>query len=270
MFNTNMTNRLAGIVAASVLALASPATAADTQTPANPAVAAPDSANDLVGAWILVGKPDHIGKAPSAGGRIKLFTGTHWCITQAEPKSGVVLFHHGGTYSVSQDTFHANLSFANSSTMNMIGKTNGDFTFKVEGDRLTNIGVDNPWQEVWQRLKPRGTIDSPLTKDLTGTWVYVSNLGGPSGTPNPNRMKFCAGGYWCDTETDAKTGVVVIHHGGYYSLKGQKYVETCQFANPTTMDLIGQDVKFDIKIEGNTLTLKGLNNPFNEVWKRLD
>lgn len=271
MSNTTITNRLSGAVAAGMLALASSTASADVQTVGNPTASAAQSpADDLTGAWILVGTPDHVGKAPSAGGRIKLFTGTHWCVSQAEPKTGVVLFHHGGTYGVSGNTFHANLNFANPSTMELIGKTNGNFTFKVEGDTLTSIGVDNPWKEVWKRLKPKGVIDSPLAKDLTGTWVYAGKSGDVNATPDTNRMKFYAGGYWCYTTTDPKTGVVVAHHGGYYSFEDGELIEACQYSNPIGMDLIGHDLAFKIKVEGDTLTLTGVNNSFNEVWKRLN
>lgn len=271
MSNSSITNQLARSLAAGLLAFAAPATSTVAHAADNPASATvQETADDLTGAWIMVGTPGHVGKVPSAGGRIKLFTGKYWCITQAEPKSGVVLFHHGGTYTINGNSLHANLDFANSSTMNMIGKTNGNFTLKIEGDTLTSLGMDNPWQEVWKRLQPRKSISSPLAKSLTGTWAYAGKPGETNLIPNMTRLKFCAGGYWCDTEMDSKTGVVVIHHGGYYSLKGNKYVETCQYANPTTMNLIGQDAKFDVTIEGDTLTLKGIDNPWNEVWKRLD
>ena len=40
-------------------------------------------AKDLVGTWIKVGTPDEIGEIPAKGGRLKFFTGRHWCITQA-------------------------------------------------------------------------------------------------------------------------------------------------------------------------------------------
>jgi hypothetical protein len=51
-------------------------------------------------------------------------------------------------------------------------------------------------------------------------------------------------------------------------LKDGQYVETCQYANPSSMNLIGHDANFNIETQGDTLTLKGINNPWNEVWKR--
>lgn len=235
----------------------------------SPAAAAVDSelANQLIGAWILVGSPGHVGKAPSAGGRIKFFTGDHWCITQADAKTGVVLFHHGGTYTLKGDTYFESVDYANSSTITHVGNKN-QMIIKIEGDTLTSIGKGNPWNEVWKRLKP--TRESPALADLTGTWAYAGKPGETNAAVNPYELKFCADGCWCDTGIDPRTGVVVIHHGGTYAMKRGKYVEACQYGNPTSMPLIGQDAKFNIKIEGDTLTLIGIGNPWNEVWKRLD
>src|SRR5436853_622458 len=70
------------------------------------------------------------------------------------------------------------------------------------------------------------------------------------------------------TQTDPKTGVVIFHHGGTYTLKGSDYVETVEYATPSTKDLIGQTAKFTLKIEGDTLNLIGVDNPWREIWKR--
>lgn len=272
---STITNQVARTVAVGLIALATATgpvvSHAETDSATPPPQPASDLGKQLIGAWVLVGTPDHVGKAPSSGGRIKIFTGAHFCMTQAESKHGVVLFHHGGTYSLNGNAYHETLEFAGPPTINMVGKTNGNFTLKIDGDKLTSIGLDNPWKEVWQRLKPRSSLSSPSAKELTGTWIYA----GEPGSTNPpvidrQRLKFCVDGYWCDTDSDPKTHAVVIHHGGIYSLKNGNYVETCQYANPTTMDLIGEDVKFDFKIEDNTLTLIGKNNPWKEVWQRLD
>ena len=221
-----------------------------------------------------MGTPGHVEKTPSSGGRIKFFTGDHWCITQAEPKSGVVLFNHGGTYTLEDSpyhkwvTYHESVDYANASTIANVGNKN-DFTITIEGDTLTSVGIGNRWNEVWKRLKPADAKAVP--ENLTGTWAYAGKPGQTNEPPLAmNRLKFCAGGYWCDITIDHKTSVVTFHHGGSCVLKGDKYVETCQYANPTTMDLIGEDIKFDMQLNDETVTLTGLNNPWNEIWKRLE
>jgi hypothetical protein len=285
MNKSNITHQLASTALAGALALAAPAmpatiraaetpvTAAAT-APAAPAPAVPatsDLAEKLVGAWVLAGKPDHVEKAPSKGGRMKIFTGSHWCMTQADPKNGVVLFHHGGTYTLAGHEYFEMIEYADSPTINLVGRTNGHFNLKIDGDRMSCVGTDNSWSESWQRLKPCKTMSSPEAKKLTGTWGYA----GQPGDTNPpalnrQRLKFCADGYWCDTDSEPKSHAVVIHHGGISSLKGDEYVETIQYANPVTMSLIGEDAKFHVLVDDHTLTLEGLNNPWKEVWIRLD
>jgi hypothetical protein len=109
-------------------------------------------AKDMLGAWILVGTPDKIGEPPAKGGRIKFFGRRHWAITQADPNTGQVVFHHGGTYTLDGDEYIEKFEFANESTKRLINQTN-KFKVKVEGDTYTQIGLGNPYSEVWKRLK---------------------------------------------------------------------------------------------------------------------
>jgi hypothetical protein len=156
--------------------------------------------------------------------------------------------------------------------MTFIGQTNGHFRSTIEGDTLTLIGIDNPWKEVWKRAdeaKPAATASSPLARDLIGTWVLVGAPGDVGEVPKAGgRFKFITATDWCATESDAKSGIVMNHHGGTYALNGDEYVETVKYANPGTMSLIGHDFKFIVKLDGDTLTLTGVGNPWREVWKR--
>ena len=111
---------------------------------------------------------------------------------------------------------------------------------------------------------------SPLAKDLL-------ELGFSSGSSRQGRggSGLQAGdssssrqGHSMITEADPETGVTVFHHGGTYTLNGDEYVETVEYANENTKDLIKQTLKFTIKIEGDTLTQIGVGNPWTEVWKR--
>ena len=189
-------------------------------------------------------------------------------MTQSDPKTGVVLFNHGGAYTLDGNTYHESVDYAGASTIEHVGNK-GNYTIKIEGDTLTSVGIGNPWQEVWKRLKP--TDSKYLPANLTGTWAYAGEPGQTNTPPlDTNRLKFCAGGYWCDLQIDPKTSVVTVHHGGRCVLKGDKYVETCQYDNPTTMPLIGEDAKFNVQSADDTFTLTGLNNPWKEIWKKLD
>ncbi|HEY7331266.1 MAG TPA: hypothetical protein VH592_26770 [Gemmataceae bacterium] len=112
-------------------------------------------AKDLIGTWAYAGTPDEAADPPKSGGRLKFFTGKNWCITQSDPDSGKVIFHHGGTYTLDGDMYAETIEYANENTAELIKKT-FKFKIKVEGDTYTQTGIgdDNPFKgEVWKRVK---------------------------------------------------------------------------------------------------------------------
>ena len=110
---------------------------------------------------------------------------------------------------------------------------------------------------------------SKLAHDLVGAWVVVGTPGKVEAPKPGATVKFIAGGHWAITEADPKTHVVVYHHGGTYTLDGDTYVETVEYANESTGSMINEKFRFKIKLEGETLTQTGLGNPYTEVLKRL-
>ena len=265
----NITNHIARAAAITLLAAAAPTNAQTWRAESPATVSTAVSADALIGAWVMVGTPDKVAEAPASGGRMKFFTGKSFCVTQAEPKTGVVIYHHGGTYSVNGDEYVEMIKYANPTTMNFIGQTNGHFKIKLEDDTFTLIGTDNPWKEVWKRADTASNL-SKTVKGMIGTWVYVGKPGEAGEAPATGAgFKFITASDWCDTQSDPKTGVVVVHHGGTWGFKGKKYVETVKYADPITMNLIGHAFEFNAKLEGDTLTLMGIENPWQEVWQRV-
>src|SRR5262245_29498123 len=97
------------------------------------AAAAPGQlAKDMIGTWVLVGKPGNVREAPQAGGRLKFRTGRHWTMTQSDAETGRVIMHDGGTYALDGDRYVETLEYANPGTAGDIGKS-FMFTVKVEG-----------------------------------------------------------------------------------------------------------------------------------------
>jgi ketosteroid isomerase-like protein len=111
-------------------------------------------AKDLIGTWVLMGTPDKV------GARLKFFTGKHWVVTQAEPETGKVVLHHGGTYTLDGDNYAETIEYANESTADLIKKTY-KFKIKVEGNTYTQIGDGNPYSEVWKRATLVGASVAP-------------------------------------------------------------------------------------------------------------
>jgi len=95
-------------------------------------------ARDLIGTWVLIGEPGKTGKAPASGGRYKFFTGSRWCITQADPDNHVVIFNHGGAYWWDGNEYVEALEYANPSTLDRIGRTN-HFRSKLKGTNLLTL-----------------------------------------------------------------------------------------------------------------------------------
>ena len=107
-----------------------------------------------------------------------------------------------------------------------------------------------------------------LQQQMLGAWVLA---GKPDAEIEPKpgaRMKFIGLGYWLITQHNPKNGQVIFHHGGTYSLDGDRYVETIAFANKSTKQLIGVKSVFKIKIENEKLINIGQDNPFTELWVR--
>src|SRR5262245_28686024 len=153
MQTTSMTRNTLRVAVISLLALLFSA-ATNLHAQDKPAAAKEQSvlAKNLLGTWILVGVPGKVGEAPASGGRLKFFTGRHWTITQADPKSGVTIYHHGGTYTLKGDEYAETVEYANESTKELIKQT-FKFTIKIEGDTLTQTCIGNSFNEVWKRVK---------------------------------------------------------------------------------------------------------------------
>jgi hypothetical protein len=106
-------------------------------------------AADLIGTWQLVGRPDDAQEMPVNA--FKFFTGKHWCVTYHD-ENGAVQYHHGGSYTLDGDQYAETIKYATEQTAGLIGQTM-KYKIKVEGDKYTQIGVGNEYNEVWRRAK---------------------------------------------------------------------------------------------------------------------
>ena len=210
-------------------------------------------ARELIGTWILAGRPGEVGEPPAAGGRLKFLTGTHWCDTQADPSTGEVLFHHGGTYTLNGKDYVQTTDFANPSTKGFIGKT-GKFTIKVEGDTLTLIGVGNPWKEVWKRARTAAHKSDPAL--LQGTWS-----GEEAGADTKDAARLTIRGldmefHGADTNEWYKAGIAV------YDTTPKQLVIT--FTDCPAPEYVGRTAYAIYRVQEGTLTITG-NEPGSPV-----
>ncbi len=111
---------------------------------------------------------------------------------------------------------------------------------------------------------------SQLARDAIGVWIQAGTPDKIEDPPNPkNPLKFVIGNRWSFTQPDPETGQVTYHHGGTYTIDGDNYEETIKFANENTANMIGQTLKFKLKVDGDTWTQTGVGNPYTQVWKRV-
>jgi hypothetical protein len=110
---------------------------------------------------------------------------------------------------------------------------------------------------------------SQLATAMIGAWVHVGQPGNVHEPPIAGqRLKFRTGKHWTLVRADPTTGLVVEQFGGTYTLKGTEYVETQQYADERWIKDNGKSFKFTVKVEGDTMTQLGMDNPYNEIWKR--
>ena len=142
----------AAVLCTLILAL-SAATRGRLRADDKPAAGGPSQlARELIGTWVLAGTPDKVEEPPANGGRYKFFTGKHWTVTQADPESGEVIYHHGGTYTLDGDTYEETVLYSTRNNAGLIKQT-FKFKVKVDGDTYTQVGVGNSYDEVWKRAK---------------------------------------------------------------------------------------------------------------------
>lgn len=107
----------------------------------------------LLGAWLMAPKQ---GQDKTDDPRIevqqKFFGLGHWIYTLSDPKTGELVGSHGGTYTLNGDVYEETIVFAAFSTEEMIGNSY-KFKLTVKGDRLTQRGVGNNFNEDYTRLQ---------------------------------------------------------------------------------------------------------------------
>jgi hypothetical protein len=155
MDNSAMRLRILRAIVIATLALATPIAivarlkADDEKT--KQATKSSQLAKDVIGAWVFAGSPGDEAKPAATGFRLKFFGGKHWTVTNSD-ETGNVVYHLGGTYTLDGDEYAETVKYATENSASQIGKT-FKFKIKVEGDKYTQVGIENPYAEVWKRAE---------------------------------------------------------------------------------------------------------------------
>jgi len=110
-----------------------------------------DLAMKLIGTWKLE-TATNPGLPSGIGTRLKFFTGTHWCVVQSDPNTGLIVFQHGGRYVLEGNELRETIDFAGEFTKSLIGKT-GTFTIQINGDIYKQVDPNGQFNEAWKRVK---------------------------------------------------------------------------------------------------------------------
>jgi thiol-disulfide isomerase/thioredoxin len=146
--------------------------AARLRTPASPA-----SPASILGTWVYVSATGGRGTNPTAvGTRMKVFTDRGWHMTQTNPMTGQVTFHHGGSYTLTGSEYVERVEYANANTQHLVNSV-GRFTVTVTADTLTQAGFQPgsgsrgmSMTEVWKRVPP-GIMPIDVAKAAGGVIV---------------------------------------------------------------------------------------------------
>lgn len=84
------------------------------------------------------------------------------------------------------------------------------------------------------------------------------------------RKRFISNGRWMITQSHPFSGDLMFHHGGSYIFDGKNYIEKVEYAASSTEKLVGNNHKFIITVQDGSIHMKGLENPWDEVWVRVD
>jgi len=105
----------------------------------------------MMGTWQYYGAKDEGEGSAKIRMRIKNMYDGHYNIEQKDPETGRILFYHGGRYNVKDNgNVETRLEYANYRTSDMIGDT-GTSKIEIEGNTLTQTGIDNDYNEVWEK-----------------------------------------------------------------------------------------------------------------------
>lgn len=113
---------------------------------------------------------------------------------------------------------------------------------------------------VWAAV-PERKAEPPLAERMTGVWTIK---GGEADIPKDSRfLKFITSKRWCVVSSSTVTGQLTGGIGGRYTLEGDTYIETVEYS--ANADMIGKKLTFKLKVENDTFTQTGVDNPHTAV-----
>ena len=133
---------------------------------------------------------------------------------------------------------------------------------------ITTIGCfSNPVNSKNELTNP------PIKNNLVGKWqicnldsTVMTNL---FGQKNTIRYKIITPETFMVVEIQTMDKLLTAVFMGTYTVSNNIYTENIQYANPLLRRYIGQKNSFNFEIKNDFLIIRGINNPYNEIWKKV-
>ncbi|SHG56145.1 protein of unknown function [Salegentibacter echinorum] len=116
-------------------------------------------------------------------------------------------------------------------------------------------------------------VNSPKD-DLIGTWQMCNAAGEVEenlyGNKNQIRYKIISSDKFTLIDLNSKHKQVLNSFVGSYTIDKDVYTEHILYTNSNFNTLLGDTFSYKYKIEDDLLTIEGIGNPYNEIWKKVE
>lgn len=112
---------------------------------------------------------------------------------------------------------------------------------------------------------------SVANSQLIGTWQQVDTLGNPvMADKDYCEYKIITAQTFSVVQITRSKGFFIGVFFGTYKIENDTYIENILYANPGAVKMIGTKNFFYYSLKDNLLFISGMNNPYKQVWKKID
>lgn len=113
------------------------------------------------------------------------------------------------------------------------------------------------------------SVEGKVNKKLIGTWTQCDKDGKKLVFQNNiSEYKIITDCQFLVYQSDMTNAVMFF--SGTYSIDKDQYNENIKLVNPNYISQIGLTNKFKFKLKDGLLYIEGLNNTYNQIWKKVN
>jgi hypothetical protein len=113
------------------------------------------------------------------------------------------------------------------------------------------------------------SVEAKNNSKLIGTWTQCDKDGKILVFQNKvGEYKIITDNQFLVYQTDMTNAIMIF--SGSYSIDKDIYSEKILISNPNSIGQIGLTNKFKFKLKDGILTIEGLNNNYNQFWKKVN